>query len=121
MLLSSGSIVPNSWVREESMINTSVGAKEALYQAADALNEDSVGDLQLARLEVIRPSIPVLLVWGEDDSWTPIEMGFRAQQAIPRAELAVMKNCGHAPYFENPEEFAEIVRHFIDFEKKDEV
>jgi 2-hydroxy-6-oxonona-2,4-dienedioate hydrolase len=112
-LMSSAEQVADAWVREESQINSSAGAREALQKAAQALNEDSVTDLQTERLHSLRPDIPILLVWGEKDQWTPLSMAYRAQEALPTAELHVMDNCGHAPYFEDPAEFARAVGEFL--------
>ena len=112
LVVSSQDQVVDAWVREESQINSSFGAQQALHKAATALNEDSVNDLQVDRLKQ-RPDLPVLLVWGERDRWTPLSMGYRSRDALPQAELRVMNNCGHAPYFENPARFVEIVAEFI--------
>ncbi|MEV7648231.1 alpha/beta hydrolase [Arthrobacter sp. NPDC089319] len=112
-LVSSPDQVVDAWVREESQINSSAGARQALHKAAQALNEDSVTDLQTERLLEFRPNLPILLVWGANDGWTPLPMGYRSRDALPGAELRVMDNCGHAPYFENPVEFAGIVEEFF--------
>jgi 2-hydroxy-6-oxonona-2,4-dienedioate hydrolase len=112
-LMSSSEQVVDAWVREESQINSSSGARQALHKAAQVLNEDSVADLQTERLQAIRPDIPILLVWGEKDQWTPLSMAYRTHEALPKAQLRVMDNCGHAPYFEDPAEFARVVQDFL--------
>lgn len=112
-LMSSADQVVDAWVREESQINSSPGARHALHKATQALNEDSVTDLQSERLHVARPDIPILLVWGEKDQWTPLSMAYRTREALPNAQLRVMDDCGHAPYFERPAEFARIVQDFF--------
>jgi 2-hydroxy-6-oxonona-2,4-dienedioate hydrolase len=112
-LLSSDEKVVDAWVREESRINSSWGAREALHKAAQALNEDSVGDLQTERLQSARPDVPILLVWGERDAWTPLPMGLQTRDALPHAQLHVMAGCGHAPYFEDPVQFTEVVDDFL--------
>ncbi|MDF1605835.1 alpha/beta hydrolase [Nocardioides sp. YIM 152315] len=112
MVVSSPDQVVDAWIREESQINSSSGARQALHKAATALNEDSVNDLQVDRLKE-RPELSILLVWGESDRWTPLSMGYRSRDALPQAELRVMNKCGHAPYFENPTRFVEIVAEFI--------
>lgn len=112
-LVSSPDQIVDAWIREESQINSSAGARQALQKAAQALNEDSVNDLQTERLLDLRPDLPILLVWGEKDGWTPLSMGYRSRDALPGAQLRVMDNCGHAPYFENPAEFAGLVEEFL--------
>ncbi|WP_433528469.1 alpha/beta fold hydrolase [Micromonospora sp. CA-263727] len=104
--------VTAAWVREESMINSSEGAHGALLAAAAHLNEEANSDLQTERLHELRPGIPVLLVWGENDRWTPVRMAYIARDLLPGSKLVVMPGCGHAPYFEDPATF---VAHLHDF------
>jgi pimeloyl-ACP methyl ester carboxylesterase len=55
---------------------------------------------------------PALIIWGEHDSWSPVEFGHRFAADIPNARLAVLPNCGHVPQEEKPEEVARLVRAF---------
>ncbi|TCB95461.1 alpha/beta hydrolase [Micromonospora zingiberis] len=105
--------VTAAWVREESMINSSVGARGALLSAAAHLNEEANTDLQTGRLQELRPEIPVLLVWGENDRWTPVHMAYTARDLLPGSKLVVMPGCGHAPYFEDPAAFVAHVNDFV--------
>ncbi|MGP3775392.1 alpha/beta fold hydrolase [Streptomyces sp. SDT5-1] len=108
-LVSDETMLTDAWIREESMINTSTGAREALRKVARYLNEGVNGERQDARLNETRPGLPVLLVWGSADKWTPLEMGREAQKNLPGSVLEVMDGCGHAPYFEDPEGFVDIL------------
>jgi pimeloyl-ACP methyl ester carboxylesterase len=59
-----------------------------------------------------RSGIPALVMWGEQDAWPP-----RAEQdslvaMLRTARLAVLKNTGHAPHWEAPDEF---VRELLGF------
>ncbi len=56
---------------------------------------------------------PTLLVWGRDDAIVPLNSGEIYAQAIPRARLVAIPNCGHMPEMEKPAEFAELVRNFL--------
>jgi 2-hydroxy-6-oxonona-2,4-dienedioate hydrolase len=109
LLLAKPSKVPASWVREESMINSSPGAKEGLTGIARYLNEHLNDDLQADRLRQRTFGIPPLLIWGEDDIWTPVSLGTAAQAELPGSSLVLMPECGHAPYFEDPVEFTRII------------
>lgn len=111
-LVSDPAMVTDAWVREESMINSSAGAATALASAASLLNSEANADRQHERLGSQRPDIPVLLVWGEDDRWTPLSMGHKSHELLPGSHFAVIPGCGHAPYFENPASFVEIVSKF---------
>jgi 2-hydroxy-6-oxonona-2,4-dienedioate hydrolase len=111
-LVSDPAMVTDAWVREESMINSSAGAAIALEAAATLLNREANADRQHERLRSERPDMPVLIVWGEDDRWTPLSMGQASHELLPGSHFAVMPGCGHAPYFEDPASFIEIVSDF---------
>lgn len=43
---------------------------------------------------------PVLLLWGEDDAVTTVDVGHRLQQQLPNARLVIYGDCGHFPMIE---------------------
>ncbi|MFL6309991.1 MAG: alpha/beta fold hydrolase [Nitrososphaera sp.] len=55
---------------------------------------------------------PTLLVWGEHDRMIPLQYA-KEYNEIPKRELAVIRNCGHAPYVEKPMMFNKIVLKFL--------
>jgi len=112
-LVSDPTMVTDAWVREESMINSSAGAAEALATAAGLLNSEANDDRQDARVRAERSDLPVLIVWGENDRWTPLSMGQSAHELLPGSHFVVMPGCGHAPYFEDPASFVDIVSEFV--------
>ncbi|MFE7420263.1 alpha/beta fold hydrolase [Rhodococcus sp. NPDC057529] len=112
-LVSDPEKVTDSWVREESKINSSTGAHQALLAAAGYVNFEANADIQGERLAAERPNLPIQIVWGTEDRWTPLEMGRRAKEVLPNAQFVEMEGCGHAPYFESPVEFANILSHFF--------
>lgn len=56
--------------------------------------------------------LPVQIIWGEDDAWQVVAWAHKLHDAIPNAELHVLKDCGHFAMEDKP---AEISRHLIDF------
>ncbi|HEV2778598.1 MAG TPA: alpha/beta hydrolase [Actinophytocola sp.] len=60
-----------------------------------------------------RITAPTLVVWPSEDKLVPIAHGHRYAELIPNAAFAQVENCGHAMYFERPEEFAEITTEFL--------
>ncbi|HLO56073.1 MAG TPA: alpha/beta hydrolase [Saprospiraceae bacterium] len=48
---------------------------------------------------------PTLLIWGIQDSVTPIWVGEKFHELIPNSELVKVDHCGHAPMMERPELF----------------
>ncbi len=76
---------------------------------AEWLDTECNGARQDAELATLLPDLPVLLVWGAEDRWTPPSMGVAAQHNLPGVELELMPGCGHAPYFEDPDLFVELM------------
>lgn len=58
-------------------------------------------------------SVPTLLLWGEDDQVTTMEVARMFNKLIPNSILVSIKNCGHAPMIEHPEWFADQVEQFL--------
>ena len=107
-------LVTDAWLREEFLINNSPGAAESFREisdyVADHIDDDVVGP-RLASLEG-RP--PVQLIWGEEERAVPLETGVAAHELLAGSELAVIAAASHAPYFERPEEFNQVLLDFLD-------
>ena len=56
---------------------------------------------------------PTLLVWGREDSVTPLFVGEKFKELIPNAQLSIIEKCGHAPMMEKPAEFNSIYEDFL--------
>jgi pimeloyl-ACP methyl ester carboxylesterase len=57
--------------------------------------------------------VPVLILWGEQDAWIPVETARRLQAAIPGAGLRTIADAGHFLQVDAPAEVAaELVRFF---------
>ena len=63
---------------------------------------------QLAKIQA-----PALLIYGEADPLTEIA-GNRLTAVIPNAKQVTIKEAGHFPFIEQPEEFTEEVRGFLE-------
>jgi pimeloyl-ACP methyl ester carboxylesterase len=47
--------------------------------------------------------VPALLLWGDQDTSTPLESGKIMQKMIPDSRLKVFAGSGHHPFFDNYE------------------
>jgi pimeloyl-ACP methyl ester carboxylesterase len=56
---------------------------------------------------------PTLIIWGEDDSWLPLENGYWFQVGIPNSKLIIYEGVGHIPMEEAPESTARDVHGFL--------
>jgi pimeloyl-ACP methyl ester carboxylesterase len=89
-------------------------AGSADYLAAGAMRPTLV-KLVNADLRPYMPQIgvPTLLVWGSEDSDTPLSVGREMERLIPDAGLVVLDGAGHYSYLDQPVRFARIVSHFV--------
>lgn len=59
-----------------------------------------------------RLGLPVLVIWGDKDRILHVSTTELLKQGLPNAEIIIMKDCGHMPMLERPEETA---RHYVTF------
>jgi len=58
-------------------------------------------------------TIPVLLVWGLNDTITPPMVAHEFDKLLPNSTLSFIDKCGHAPMMEHPEKFNAICEPFL--------
>ena len=63
--------------------------------------------------ELARITVPVLLVWGLNDTITPPPVAHEFARLLPHAELRFLDHCGHAPMMEHPAGFNTYLRQFL--------
>lgn len=103
------------------MIEKSLKKKgSADYQAASpkmrAIMSKCVNEDLKKRLSDIK--IPTLLIWGENDTSTPLSDAKLMEKAIPDAGLVSFPDCGHYSFLDNPLGFKAVVREFFKEELK---
>ncbi len=84
------------------------------YASAGALRPTFVRIVN-EHLESLLPQItaPTLLIWGENDTATPLGDGRLMEQLIPDSALIVLAGAGHFSYLDDPGRFAAIATNFI--------
>lgn len=98
------SIVNDSWVYEESMVNTSPGAQEGLARLANYVISHLDGDVIGPRLAALTPPVRVELVWGAIDRPVPLDVGREAADRFGWP-MHVIQEAGHVPYRERRDQF----------------
>src|SRR6202790_1678896 len=58
-------------------------------------------------------SVPVQLIWGEDDSVIPVSHARLAHSAMPDSRLEIFDRSGHFPFHDDPDRFVEVVERVI--------
>lgn len=83
------------------------GASEMMRRIlSKVVNED---------LKHLMPKIkaPTLLIWGENDTATPLSDAKTMERLIPEAGLVSFPGCGHYSFLDNPYQFAAVLRSFL--------
>ena len=95
------------------------GAKEKFIESMSHLHkesyikaiESSVNDDRFDEYHKIKS--PTIVIVGEDDELTPLDMAIEIQKNIVGAELSVIPNAGHLSNFEQPDSFNSVLATFL--------
>ena len=68
---------------------------------------------QLEDTKLSSVHVPTLVVWGADDALLPLSMGERFHVGISGSKLIAIKECGHIPELEKPEDFNRALLDFL--------
>jgi pimeloyl-ACP methyl ester carboxylesterase len=70
--------------------------------------DDQLDEVDTADFEPLLPSIsvPVRIVWGENDVWLPPVMAGRLHELIPTSDLILLPETGHFAMEDSPQEVA---------------
>lgn len=56
---------------------------------------------------------PTLIIWGKNDPALSIELGLRLNKVLPNSILEIVKDCGHIPQEECPNETYKLIESFL--------
>jgi pimeloyl-ACP methyl ester carboxylesterase len=122
VLLGSESMVKN--IASDLFDRELVGQFQAKYIAQMQYKGFKRGILSSLRNSLLKPILeiyervgkfgkPVLLFWGRNDPTVPFRHSDPLQVAIPNIEFHAIKNCGHIPHYEKPDEVNPILLEFL--------
>jgi pimeloyl-ACP methyl ester carboxylesterase len=82
--------------------------KGELGQSLYLQNADQLRATHTAEFESLLPSItvPVRIVWGENDAWLPPATAERLHELIPTSDLILLPDTGHFAMEDSPQEIA---------------
>jgi pimeloyl-ACP methyl ester carboxylesterase len=85
------------------------------YRAATGTMRGTLVRLVNHDLRALLPRVvaPVLLIWGDRDTETPLADGRTMERLIPDAGLVIFEGAGHYAYLEQPARFSRIVDVFL--------
>jgi pimeloyl-ACP methyl ester carboxylesterase len=69
------------------------------------------------RLPSLAGTTPMLLIWGRQDRFAPIEQAFVLKDLIPEFRLEVLEKSGHQAQNDEPERFVEVLLSFLSYRR----
>jgi pimeloyl-ACP methyl ester carboxylesterase len=66
-------------------------------------------------IEPLYPKVglPVLVAWGTEDTWIPVDRAHRLADLIPGARLELIEGAGHLIQLDRPGELEEVLRGWL--------
>ncbi len=85
------------------------------YKSAPEVMRKTMVSLLQTDVSEILPNIkcPTLLVWGENDTATPLAEGKKIEKLIPDAGLCILEGCTHYSFLERPGQVNLILKSFL--------
>ena len=117
-----------SWVQKAYIDNTAVGDELVDILSSPAYDQGAANALramvttmakagipQYTAKELLpQLSIPILLVWGQQDIMVPPKLGPLFAQCNPRINLIELEQAGHCPHDECPDRLNPILQNWLD-------
>jgi pimeloyl-ACP methyl ester carboxylesterase len=97
-------------------------ARERIYRAVASTDYANAGPLRETFVTLVNEDLtpllhqissPTLLVWGADDTETPLASAKIMERLIPQARLVVFQHAGHFSYLDQYGKFRLLVRQFL--------
>ena len=93
---------------------TEPDGKAAFYRQMAQADSGYTDEMQPRYAQISRP---VLILWGREDTWIPLERGQALHKMIPGSLLEVIPDAGHLVIEEAPDRLMEKIRPFLMDEK----
>jgi 2-hydroxy-6-oxonona-2,4-dienedioate hydrolase len=104
-----------------------IATKEIVDEVYESVNDRNklIRTLALAKSairhnmskELPKMKTPTAIIWGAEDTVTPPNVAEEFNQLLPDSNLYWIKQCGHAPMMEHPEQFNQILKGWFDLRK----
>ncbi|MCR6111823.1 alpha/beta hydrolase [Bacillus sp. A301a_S52] len=106
--------------RDKILSNMKAKVGSTDYKNASGVMQQTLVQVVNEDLQHLMPKItvPTLLIFGENDTATPVSHGKRMEELIPDAGLVVLKNAGHFAYLDQLHQFNVIVNTFLEKDRR---
>lgn len=100
----------NKWIEEQRNKRGSADYRNASPAMKQVMSRSVNQDLAPLLPQI---KAPTLLIWGENDTATPMRDARIMEKRIPEAGLVAFPGCGHYSFLDNPFQFAAVLRSFL--------
>jgi pimeloyl-ACP methyl ester carboxylesterase len=83
----------------------------AFYRQISQADQAHTDDIEPLYATIVAP---VLVVWGEQDAWIPVERGEQLARLIPGAQLRRVPDAGHLIHLDQPVHLATTLQRWLD-------
>ena len=84
--------------------------QSAFYRQIAQADEVFTSEIEV-RLDEVR--VPTHIIWGEEDTWIPVDRATRLQALIPGATVATVADAGHLIHLDAPAALADELRSWL--------
>jgi pimeloyl-ACP methyl ester carboxylesterase len=108
---------------QEVFYDPKIATKEIIDESFDTINDRSklIRTLAIAKSairhnmakDLPKMTMPVCLIWGENDIVTPPEVAGEFNSLLPNSDLYWIEKCGHAAMMEHPDKFNDIAEEWL--------
>lgn len=84
--------------------------KAAFYRQISQADSAYTDEVQPLYSKILRP---VLILWGREDTWIPLERGEALHKMIPGSTFRVISDAGHLVIEERPDQLIKEIRSFL--------
>lgn len=107
------STVSRSTETYQAMIYDQIAQKGFIQSLYSFVTSNALSDYRHEYAKLGRENIPVLLVWGKEDRVINKAMIDDVKTYVSHCKYVEIDGCGHAPYFEKPDDFNRVIIPFL--------
>jgi len=97
----------------EKLVNDQWEYRKDIRHSVKATLESLKTKLPLLDDRLKNIKVPTLIIWGGEDTLTPLAYAERFAKGVPGSKLVVIDHAGHLPQIEKPEAFYRAVKGFV--------
>jgi pimeloyl-ACP methyl ester carboxylesterase len=102
--------IDNETLNEITRPWTGAEGKAAFYRQIAQADSRYTDEIQSKYSDIQEP---VLILWGEEDTWIPVKQAHTLHQQIPNSQLVTVPNAGHLVIEERPEILVAEIKKFL--------